>query len=57
MFNLFKTDPLPKLEKEYARKLEEARNAQRGGKIPLFAQLTAEAEAIGERIDELKRSS
>ena len=57
MFNLFKTDPLPKLEKEYARKLEEALNAQRGGKIPLFAQLTAEAEAIGERIDELKRSA
>ncbi len=57
MFKLFQGDPRKKLEKEYARKLEEARNAQRSGKIPLFAQLTAEAEEIGRRLDDLKQGS
>ena len=54
MFKLFKADPLPKLEKAYARKLEEARDAQRGGNMPLYASITAEAEEIGKRIDTLK---
>ena len=57
MFKLFKSDPTQKLEKEYARKLEEARDAQRAGKIPLFATLTAEAEEIGQRLDALKKSA
>lgn len=54
MFNLFKTDPAKKLKKQYAKKLEEARDAQRSGKMPLFATLTAEAEEIGRRIDALE---
>lgn len=54
MFDLFKSDPAKKLEKQYARKLEEARDAQRAGKMPLFATLSAEAEEIGERLDALK---
>ncbi|MEO1088865.1 MAG: DUF6435 family protein [Acidobacteriota bacterium] len=29
-------------------------NAQRNGKMPLFAQLSAEAEAIGQELDQLK---
>lgn len=57
MFKLFQSDPTKKLEKQYAAKLEEARDAQRNGKIPLFAALTAEAEAIALRIDELKQQS
>ena len=56
MFKLFQTDPKKKLEKQYAQKLEEARDAQRAGKIPLFATLTAEAEEIGRRLDALKQS-
>ena len=56
MFKLFQSDPTKKLEKQYARKLEEARDAQRAGKIPLFATLTAEAEEIGQRLDALKHN-
>ena len=57
MFKLFQSDPSKKLEKQYAKKLEEARDAQRAGKIPLFATLTAEAEEIGQRLDALKQSA
>ena len=39
------------------QQLEEARDAQRAGKIPLFATLTAEAEEIGQRLDALKQSA
>lgn len=53
MFGFFKTDPRKKLEKAYAAKLEEARDAQRGGDIKRFAQLTAEAEAIVKQIEAL----
>ncbi|MEM6793572.1 MAG: DUF6435 family protein [Acidobacteriota bacterium] len=53
MFGFLKSDPKKKLEKAYAQKLEEARDAQRSGKIPLYAQLTAEAERIGEELDAL----
>ena len=57
MFNLFKADPAKKLEKEYAKKLEEARDAQRAGKMPLFATLSAEAEEIGQRLDAVKQTA
>ncbi len=57
MFKLFRSDPTKKLEKQYAQKLEEARDAQRAGKIPLYATLSAEAEEIGQRLDELKKSA
>ena len=57
MLKLFKTDPKKKLEKQYARKLEEARDAQRSGKIPRFAELTAEAEEIGRELDALRQSA
>lgn len=57
MFQLFQADPIKKLEKQYASKLEAARDAQRAGKMPLFATLTAEAEALGERLDALKQGS
>jgi hypothetical protein len=56
MFKLFKADPVKKLEKQYLEKLKAARDAQRGGKIPLFATLTAEAEEMGQRLDELKQN-
>lgn len=54
MFNLFKKDPIKKLEKEHARKLEEARDAQRNGKIPRYAEIMGEAEEIAQRIDALR---
>jgi hypothetical protein len=54
MFKLFASDPTRRLEKLYARKLEAARDAQRGGDMPLFAELSAEAEEIGREIDALR---
>ncbi|QDT38621.1 DUF6435 family protein [Stratiformator vulcanicus] len=54
MFGLFKTDPIAKLRKEYMRKMEEARDIQRNGDVVKASQLTAEAEEIGRRIDELE---
>lgn len=57
MFKLFKADPIKKLEVQYIRKLEEARDAQRSGKMPLFATLSAEAEEIGRRLDALKQGA
>lgn len=57
MFKLFRRDPLEKLEKQYAKKLEEALAAQRGGKMPRYAELTAEAEAIREKIDAQRADS
>lgn len=55
MFKLFRGDPTKKLEKEYLQKLEAARDAQRSGKIPLYATLTAEAEEICLRLEDLKQ--
>ena len=57
MFGLFKTDPVKKLRKLYEKKLEEAMNAQRNGKIPQYAVLIAESEEIAARMDALKRQA
>ena len=54
MFGLFRKNPIAKLEKRYGRKLEDARDAQRSGRIPLYAELVAEAEAIADEIDDLR---
>lgn len=56
MFNLFKKSPLKKLEDQYAKVLEKALAAQRKGDINLFSELSFEAEEIGKKIDELKKS-
>jgi septal ring factor EnvC (AmiA/AmiB activator) len=53
LFGLFKKDPTEKLKKEYQKKLEEAMNAQRRGDIQKYAELTAEAEELVEKIKEL----
>lgn len=57
MFKFLQGDPIKKLEKQHAAKLEEARDAQRSGKIPLYATLTAEAEAMADRIDALRQEN
>ena len=54
MFGIFRSRPLKKLEAEYRRLMEDARNLQRNGDILAFAQKTAEAEAIGRKLDELR---
>jgi hypothetical protein len=56
MFGLFKKNTLKDLEKQYAKKLEEAMNAQRNGKMDVYARLSTDAEEIGKKIDEEKLS-
>ena len=56
MLKFLQKDPKKKLEKQYAAKVKEAREAQRAGKIPLFATLTAEAEELERRLEELEDS-
>lgn len=54
MLNLFKSNPIKKLEKQYAKMLEEAMQAQRNGKMDVYAKISADAEKIGKQIDDLK---
>lgn len=56
MFGL-KRDPVKQLEKRYGKKMAEAQAAQRAGKIPEFAELTAEAEAIGRELDAARQKA
>lgn len=55
MFGIFKSDPIKKLEEEFARKMSEAVEAQRNGKIELYGELTVQSEEILKRIEELKQ--
>ncbi len=55
MFGLFKKDPIKQLEKEYSRLLEEAMALQRGGDIKGYAAKSAEAEAVMDRILEMRK--
>lgn len=54
MFNIFKKNPIKKLNKSYKLKLEQAMNAQRNGKMALFAELSFEADSILKEIERLK---
>lgn len=54
MLNFLKKDPVKVLQAEYAKKLSEAVEAQRNGKIELYANLTVESEAILKKIEELE---
>lgn len=57
MFGLFQRDPKKKLEEEYARIMVKAVESQRNGKLELFAELTAQSEAILEKIEALEKKS
>lgn len=54
MFSIFKTDPIKKLNKTYEAKLEQAMQAQRNGDIKSYAMITADAELIANKIQELE---
>tara|TARA_R110002073_G_scaffold257318_2_gene420048 strand:- start:243 stop:431 length:189 start_codon:yes stop_codon:yes gene_type:complete len=54
MFGLFRRDPVKKLEVEYRKLLEEARDLQRKGDIQGFAAMTARTEALAQQIDAIK---
>ncbi|MFY9255068.1 MAG: DUF6435 family protein [Fuerstiella sp.] len=55
MFNLFRKDPLQRLNKEYARCLEQARDLQRKGDIQGFAAMSAQAEELLKQLDEIEQ--
>jgi hypothetical protein len=57
MFNFFKRDPVQKLRQQYDAKAEQAMLAQRKGDMRLFADLTAEAEALWEQYQQLVQSN
>jgi hypothetical protein len=57
MFSFLKSDPIKKLDKEYDELLEKAMQAQRGGDIRLYSELTEKAEAVKVKLDELKAKS
>ncbi|MDU0353476.1 DUF6435 family protein [Paraglaciecola aquimarina] len=57
MFSIFKTDPIKKLNKAYEAKLEQAMLAQRNGDIRSYSMITADAELIANKIEELKNSA
>ena len=53
MFSFFKKDPSAKLNKQYKALLQQALDAQRKGDIRLYSELTAQAEKIADKIDQL----
>ncbi|NNE30592.1 MAG: Lacal_2735 family protein [Saprospiraceae bacterium] len=54
MFGLFKKDPVKKLEREYARRMEEAMSVQRSGDLKKYAVMIEEAESIAKQIAQMK---
>lgn len=54
MFSFLKSDPIKKLDKEYGELLEKAMQAQRGGDIRLYSELTEQAESVKAKLDEMK---
>ena len=55
MFGLFKKDPVKELQKEYESLLQKGMALQRGGDIKGYAKITAEAEEVLKKIQELKQ--
>ena len=54
MLGMFRKSPLKKWEQEHGVLLTRAFNAQRNGDIRQYSTLTAEAEAVREKIKNLK---
>ncbi|MEZ5569884.1 MAG: DUF6435 family protein [Halioglobus sp.] len=56
MLGLFKRSPLKQFQKEHETLAYRAFQAQRNGDIRLYSTLTAEAEALREKIEKLQES-
>lgn len=54
MFGWLKRDPVKALKAQYAKTLEQARDAQRNGNLALYGALTAESERIDAEIERLQ---
>ena len=57
MFNWFKRNPTKKMEKEYYELLEKAMHAQRSGDIRSYSMLTADAENLWQKIEQIKAAN
>jgi hypothetical protein len=55
MLGMFRKSPLKKWEQEHGLLLTKAFNAQRNGDIRHYSFLTAEAETLRKKIENLKR--
>jgi hypothetical protein len=55
MFSLFKSDPVKKLKKMRAIKLEQAMHAQRNGDMHSFASITSEADKLWQEVQKLEQ--
>ena len=53
MFGIFKRNPKKKMRKEYDALLEKAMYAQRNGDIRTYSMLTADAEALWQKIEQI----
>ncbi|MBI1228326.1 MAG: Lacal_2735 family protein [Bacteroidetes bacterium] len=56
MFGLFKKDPAKQLREQYAKLLEEARDLQRKGDIKGYAEKSAQAEEVLQKLEALPKS-
>lgn len=54
MFSFLRKNPVKKLEKQYLLLMEEARDLQRSGDLRAYAQKLDEAEALQDKIANLK---
>lgn len=57
MFSFFKKDPIKKLENQYEKLMQEARDIQRSGDLRLYAEKIAAAEALQLKIEALRAKS
>lgn len=55
MLKLFRRDPSKKLETEYQKLLQEARDLQRNGDIEGFARMSARAEEVGRQLEAARK--
>lgn len=55
MFSLFKKDPKKELQKEYETLMKKAVDAQRNGDIEGYSNLSAKAENVAKKLDELSQ--
>lgn len=56
MFGIFKSNPIKKYRKEYEKVLQDAMQAQRGGDIRLYSELSSEADKLYQKIKSLESS-
>lgn len=57
MFKFLKSDPSKKLQKEFKALQAKAMQAQRNGNIRGYSELTAQAETIYQKIEQLRTNA